>query len=176
MFNAGATVTGGVSGAKAVIDRIGGTTATGYLVLREIVGIFQSGELVTDDGTPAGSATTSAAPVNYQNDSGEAEYWWEDDQLNVRCRFYSMRAKVTVLTPGQFPDLQPFVILRPTATVNPIDYRIGSSMPGYTPASGQYQIFRSRCHFAPPKFFTLARSAKGHRNQTQGNAPVRVTP
>ena len=140
MFNAGATVTGGVSGAKAVIDRIGGTTATGYLVLREIVGIFQSGELVTDDGTPAGSATTSAAPANYQNDSGEAEYWWEDDQLNVRCRFYSMRAKVTVLTPGQFPDLQPFVILRPTATVNPIDYRIGSSMPGYTPASGQYQI------------------------------------
>jgi hypothetical protein len=139
-FHIGATVTGGVSGATAVIDKISGTVTAGYLVLKNVSGIFQASELITDNGTPHGSATTSAIPAGYKNDSNEVEYWWQSDQTAVSCRFYTLRAKVTVLTAGQYPGLEPYVILPPTVTINPLDYRILSSTAGYTPASGLYQI------------------------------------
>jgi hypothetical protein len=133
-------VTGGVSGATAVIDRIVGTTTAGYLVLRMLVGTFKNAETITDDGTTPGTATTSAEQAGYKNDSNEVEYYWIDDQMGVRCRFYSMAARVTVLTPGQYPGMTPHVIMVPTVTISPLDYRIVSSVPGYTPASGYYQI------------------------------------
>lgn len=139
-FHLGATVTGGVSGATAVIDRISGITATGYLVLKTVTGTFVSGETIADNSTPSGRATSSAAPSNYRNDSNEVEYYWKDDQTSVMCRFYSMRSKVTVLTPGQFPGMTPYLILPSTVTVNHLEYRIKSAISGYTPASGYYQI------------------------------------
>lgn len=139
-FNVGAVVTGGVSGATAVIDKKTGTTATGTLVLKTVVGVFQNGQSLVDNGTSPGSATATTAPANYRNDSNEAEYYWKTDQSSVPCRFYSVRSRVTVLTPGQFPGLAPFVILPSTVTIDPLNYRIQSAIPGYTPASGLYGI------------------------------------
>ena len=140
VFHIGATVTGGVSGATAVIDKMSGTVTAGYLVLRSVVGTFGASEAITDNGTPHGSATTNGLATGYKNDSNEVEWYWITDQTSVPCRFYSQKGKVTVLTPGQFPGLQPYVILPPTVTIDPINYRINSTTPGYTPASGLYQI------------------------------------
>ena len=140
-FHAGATVTGGVSGATAVIDRIVGNATSGYLIVKTVTGTFNGTELLTDNGSaPVGSATMNAAQVAYKNDSGEYEYYWKDDQLKVPARFYTMRSRVTVLTPGQFPGMTPYVMLYSTATIDHLNYRIKSTTPGFTPASGIYQI------------------------------------
>jgi hypothetical protein len=140
-FHAGATVTGGVSGATAVIDRVVGTVTAGYLIVKNVVLTFNGTEGLTDNGSaPVGSATMNAAQTGYKNDSGEAEYYWIDHQTSVPARFYTMRSKVTVLTPGQFPGMTPYVILYPTVTLDHLNYRISSSTAGFTPASGIYQI------------------------------------
>ena len=139
-FHTGATVTGGVSGATAVIDRIIGTTSAGYLIVKTVTGTFNGSELLTDNGSPAGSATMNAAQAAYKNDTGEYEYYWKDDQTSVPARFYSVRSRVTVLTPGQFPGMAPYVMLYSTVTVDHLNYRIKSTTPGFTPASGIYQI------------------------------------
>lgn len=140
-FHAGATVTGGVSGATAVIDRIVGNATSGYLIVKTVTGTFNGTELLTDNGSaPVGSATMNAAQVAYKNDSGEYEYYWKDDQTSVPARFYSVRSRVTVLTPGQFPGMAPYVMLYSTVTVDHLNYRIKSTTPGFTPASGIYQI------------------------------------
>lgn len=140
-FHAGATVTGGVSGATAVIDRIVGTAVTGYLIVKTVTGAFNGTELLTDNGSaPVGSATMNAAQTVYKNDSGEYEYYWTDDQTAVPARFYTMRSRVTVLTPGQFPGMTPYVMLYSTATIDHLNYRIKSTTTGFTPASGIYQI------------------------------------
>jgi hypothetical protein len=140
-FHAGATVTGGVSGATAVIDRIVGNATSGYLIVKTVTGTFNGTELLTDNGSaPVGSATMNAAQVAYKNDSGEYEYYWTDDQTKVPARFYTMRSRVTVLTPGQFPGMTPYVMLYSTATIDHLNYRIKSTTPGFTPASGIYQI------------------------------------
>ena len=145
-FHAGATVTGGVSGATAVIDRIIGTTATGYLIVKTVTGAFNGTELLTDNGTPHGSATMNAAQAVYKNDSGEYEYYWKDDQTAVMCRFFTMKSRVTVLTPGQFPGLSPYLVLPSTVTFDDLNYRIKSTTTGYQPASGIYTILS---HKAP---------------------------
>ena len=56
-FTAGQTVTGGTSGATAVITKVVGTVAAGHLVLGNITGgPFQSGEALTDGAGGAASA------------------------------------------------------------------------------------------------------------------------
>jgi hypothetical protein len=141
-FHTGATVSGGVSGATAVIDRIVGTAVSGYLVVKTVTGTFNGTETLTETvgATPHGSATMNAAQVAYKNDSGEYEYYWTDDQTVVPARFYTMRSRVTVLTPGQFPGMTPYVMLYSTATIDHLNYRIKSTTPGFLPASGIYQI------------------------------------
>lgn len=140
-FHAGATVTGGVSGATAVIDRIVGNATSGYLIVKTVTGTFNGTELLTDNGSaPVGSATMNAAQVAYKNDSGEYEYYWTDNQTKVPARFYSVRSRVTVLTPGQFPGMTTYVMLYSTATIDHLNYRIKTTTPGFTPASGIYQI------------------------------------
>ena len=153
-FHAGATVAGGVSGATAVTDRIVGTTATGYLIVKNVTGTFNGTELLTETigATPHGSATMNAAQSGYKNDSNEVEYYWIANQSAVMCRFFSMRAKVTVLTPGQFPGLAPYLILPSTVTIDPLNYRILSAIAGYIPASGLYQILSIK---APYNRFTV---------------------
>tara|TARA_R100000656_G_scaffold61465_1_gene47461 strand:+ start:750 stop:2543 length:1794 start_codon:yes stop_codon:yes gene_type:complete len=59
-FTVGARITGATSGATATIleDSDGG--ATGTLTIGNITGTFQSGEIITDNGSPTGSATTTS--------------------------------------------------------------------------------------------------------------------
>ena len=77
---AGQTVTGGTSGATAVIDKV----ATGYIVVKTLVGAFTTNETIT---TTTFSGKLSAQ-ADYLNQSGEYEYYWSNDQLLVPCRFY----------------------------------------------------------------------------------------
>lgn len=58
-FTVGSILTGGTSGATAVVLQDADSGATGTLTLGKVSGVFQSGELITDvDG---GSATTNSA-------------------------------------------------------------------------------------------------------------------
>ena len=138
-FHLGAKLTGGTSGAIATIDKApSGTVQTGYLVLRQVTGVFVNGETITDNGTPVGSATVSGAPSGYLNGSNEAEYsGFETDQTNVLCRFYSMQSRNLVMGPGENPDYQPMVQLPSTVTINQFDYQIVS---GSSVFPGTYQI------------------------------------
>ena len=58
-FTVGATITGGTSGATAVIvaDEDAGTT--GRLTVKDVVGTFVTAEVITDDETVPGTATTA---------------------------------------------------------------------------------------------------------------------
>jgi len=137
-FHAGATVTGGTSGAIATIDRAAvGTTATGYLIVRSVTGTFQSGEIITDNGSPAGHAQLSVAPAVYLNGSNEREYYWLNDQANVSARFYQMASRMQVLGAGEYPAMDVFVHLPGNVTVQEEEYRISTTNEGVT---GLYQI------------------------------------
>ena len=137
-FTAGATVTGASSGATAIIDRAPvGTVTTGYLILRTVTGTFQSGETLTDNHSPAGSAKASAAPITYLNGSNEREYYWQNDQINVSARFYQMASRMQVLDAGEYPAMDMFVHLPGNVTVQEEEYRISTANEG---VAGLYQI------------------------------------
>jgi hypothetical protein len=138
VFTAGATVTGATSGAIAIIDRAPvGTVATGYLIVRNATGIFQSGETVTDNHSPAGHAVLSAAPATFLNGSNEREYYWYNDQVNVPSRFYQMASRLQVISAGEYPSTDVFVHLPGNVTVQEEDYRISTTSEG---VAGLYQI------------------------------------
>lgn len=59
-FVIGDTVTGGTSGATAVVTRVVGTTASGYVLVRDITGTFQDNEPLT--GTGGGAALVNGLP------------------------------------------------------------------------------------------------------------------
>lgn len=131
-FTKGLTVTGATSKATAVIDKVSGT-ATGYLVLKSVVGTFQTDEVLTDTGT--GAAVANGVCSDYQNSYGEYEYYWNTDQSSVPCRFYYAgnkgQGKTRVIhETGQMIDLPLSVILPGTVTVSSAEYRIdGTSGP-----------------------------------------------
>lgn len=106
-----------------------------------LTGNFQASEGITDNSTPAGSATTAGVNTNYASGTNETKWYWQNDQVNVAGRFYNFHAKITIIQPGQYPDLQTGLMLGSTATVDPENYRIYSTgTVGYSPASGLYQI------------------------------------
>jgi hypothetical protein len=138
VFHIGAKVTGSTSGATATIDKISGTVSTGYIVLRNVSGTFQASELIKDNGTPQGSATTDGVAIGYLNGSNEPEYsGFVDDQVNVPCQFYSMSTRMSVISSGEYSDQQPAVHLGPDVTIDDFDYRIKSTVIGF---EGTYQI------------------------------------
>lgn len=124
---AGQTVTGGTSHATAIIERL----ETGYLVVSAVVGVFSAGETIT---TPTWSGTLGTQ-TDFANDSGEAEWYWSDDQLAVPCRFYSPRpGSAPTLDYGEGPEVARKVMINPTATVNAApanEYRIVSTVTGF---------------------------------------------
>lgn len=137
-FHAAATVTGASSGAIATIDRPAvGTVSAGYLILRDVAGTFQSGETITDNGSPAGSAQTSAVPVTFMNGDGTREYYWTDDQIGVSARFYQMASRMQVIGPGEYPSMDVFVSLPGNVTVQEEEYRITTAAEG---VANLYQI------------------------------------
>lgn len=126
-FVAGRTVTGATSKATAVIDKVSGTVASGYLVLRSVSGVFQNDENLTDTGT--GAAVANGVCSDYQNSYGEYEYYWNTDQSSVPCRFYfSGKDKARIIhETGQLIDQPLSIVLPSTVTVSTGEYRIYSS-------------------------------------------------
>ena len=125
-FTKGLTVSGATSKATAVIDKVSGT-ATGYLVLKNLIGTFQNDENLTDTGT--GAAVANGVCSDYQNSYGEYEYYWNTDQSSVPCRFYfSGKDKARIIhETGQLIDQPLSVVLPPNITVTTEEYRIYSS-------------------------------------------------
>lgn len=132
-FTKGLTVSGATSKATAVIDKVSGTVASGYLVLKNITGTFQNDEVLTDTAT--GAAVANGVCADWQNSYGEYEYYWPIDQSYVDCRFYYAgnkgQGKTRVIhETGQMIDLPLSVILPGTVTVSSAEYRIeGTSGP-----------------------------------------------
>jgi len=126
-FTKGLTVTGATSKATAVIDKVSGTVASGYLVLKNITGTFLNDEVLTDTGT--GAAVANGVCSDYQNSYGEYEYYWNTDQSSVPCRFYfSGKDKARIIhETGQLIDQPLSVVLPATVTVTTGEYRIYSS-------------------------------------------------
>lgn len=73
-FNVGATVTGTTSGATALIVAKTGTVATGALHLDIVDGTFQDGEVITDNGSPAGAAEANGTNTYATEEIVDAPY------------------------------------------------------------------------------------------------------
>jgi len=75
-FTAGLVVTGATSGAKGlVISKPDGTT----LELQQIIGVWQSGEVITDTGAGTSTTTSTIASVpmtQYETTTGIYEYFY----------------------------------------------------------------------------------------------------
>lgn len=134
----GQTVTGGISHQTGEITRI----ASGYIVVKSVTGAFSTGETIS---TSTFSGTLSAQ-TDYQNQSGEYEYYWSDDQVSVPCRFgYSGNDKkgLIIHETGQLLDLPVKIALPDTITLVGTqaewaeNYRIVSTAEGF---SGTFQI------------------------------------
>lgn len=62
-FNEKATLTGEDSGAMAgIVDDVPSDASRGYLVVEDVVGDFEEGEVIEDDGDPPGAAAVAAPP------------------------------------------------------------------------------------------------------------------
>jgi len=131
------TLTGSQSQATAVISKIG----SGYLVLKDLVGAFTTGETIS---TTTFSGTLSAQ-TDFENSYGEPEFYWGTDQTLVPCRFgYSGSGKgVFIHETGQLLDLPVKVVLPDSITLAgtqdnwATEYRLSTSTPGF---AGTYQI------------------------------------
>jgi hypothetical protein len=125
-------VTGGSSLQTAEISRIG----TGYVVVKHLTGTFTIGEIIT---TLTFSGTLSAQ-ADYQNQSGEYDYYWSDEQVLVPCLFYypGREGKGLIIhETGQLLD-QPVKVMFPdsiTLTGSQAawaeEYRVSSTTPGF---------------------------------------------
>jgi len=129
----GQTVTGGTSHKTAIIR----TLATGYIIAKTVSGTFTPGESIS---TTTWSATLGTQ-VDWQNQSGEYEYYWSDDQTAVLCRFYYSGTQGTkgmvIHETGQLLD-QPLKCALPSScTVDAIEYRVVNTVTGFT---GTYDI------------------------------------
>jgi hypothetical protein len=134
----GQTVIGGTSLETAEISRVG----TGYIVVKNQTGTFTIGEIIT---TSTFSGTLSAQ-ADYQNQSGEYDYYWSDDQVLVPCLFYypGREGKGLIIhETGQLLDQPVKVALPPSITLVGTqagwaeNYRVVSTVDGF---SGTWQI------------------------------------
>jgi hypothetical protein len=133
----GQTITGGTSLKTAVIDKLG----SGYLVVKTLSGTFTTGETITIGTGPGYTfSATLSAQADYQNQSGEYEYWWTNDQTGVTCRFYysGSRGKGAIIhETGQLIDQPLKCALPASCTVSAMEYRVVNTVTGF---SGTYDI------------------------------------
>lgn len=133
----GQTVTGGTSLKTAVIDKLG----SGYLVVKTISGTFTNGETITIGTGPGYTfSATLSAQADWQNQSGEYEYYWSNDQTGVTCRFYYSGGKgkgAIIHETGQLLDQPLKVGLPNSCTVEAMEYRVVNTVTGF---AGTYDI------------------------------------
>lgn len=131
----GQTVTGGSSAKTAVIDK----TSTGYLVLKTVSGTFAPGETIT---TSTFSATLTSQ-TDYQNQSGEYEYYWTSAATTSSVRFggikgqtgYTAGAKITEV--GEVITGLLNVMYPTTVSLTEFSTRLSTTSTGY---SGLYDV------------------------------------
>lgn len=110
-FTAGLVVTGGTSGAKGlVISKPDGTT----LELQQIIGVWESGEVITDtgDGTSTTTAAIASIPMTqYETETGIYEYYYHKGEDTDPMDSGEWRGRVDVrdgtgvaaiISPGNF--------------------------------------------------------------------------
>ena len=121
----GQTVTGATSKKTAVVDKIG----TGYVAVKTVSGTFTPGEVITTSTLSATFGTTT----DYQNQSGEYEYYWTNDQTSVPCRFYVAGGGKgdIILESGQYVDVPIKCMFAGSVTITDFEYRIVSTVPGF---------------------------------------------
>jgi hypothetical protein len=73
-FTVGTILTGATSGATAKIIAAQDSGAYGYLTLSDITGTFQDNEVITDNNSTPGSATTNGAMTYYVEELANAPY------------------------------------------------------------------------------------------------------
>lgn len=133
----GQTITGGTSLKTAVIDKLG----SGYLVVKTLSGTFTTSETITIGTGPGYTfSATLSAQTDYQNQSGEYEYYWSNDQTGVTCRFYYSGKSgkgVIIHETGQLLDQPLKVGLPNSCTVEALEYRVVNTVTGF---SGTYDI------------------------------------
>lgn len=128
----GQTVTGGTSLKTAVITHVG----SGYIIVKTLSGAFAASETISS----ATFSGTLSAQADYQNQSGEYEYYWTNDQTSVACRFYYAgggREGIIIHETGQTIDLPLKCMLPSTCIVDATEYRIVNGVSGFT---GTYEI------------------------------------
>ncbi len=114
-FTPGATLTGSVSGATAVIISCGGVTS-GILRLHTISGTFQNNEPITDDGPVPGAAVVDGVISPTLNSYGELVFI--DMNQSVKCRFVAPKKR---MIDGMMVASLPRVLLTPTVPVSEND-------------------------------------------------------
>lgn len=122
----GQTITGQTSLKTAVIDKVG----TGYLIVKTLSGTFTPGEQIKVSTT---FTATFGAATDYQNQSGEYEYYWTNDQTSVPCRlYYKTEGDGTSLQEsGQMNSQTLKAAFLSTATLALFEYRVVSAVTGF---------------------------------------------
>lgn len=150
-FNAGDQITGTTSGATAKVDELipsrGSWTngdAEGYMVLSNVVGAFQDGEIVT---SPSGSATTSAPSFDYETNGGEYLFYHDPAGVEVNCRFVTVTRSVWQGESGRMVKKTIKLFLGPDSVIQEDDHVV-TDTPGY---KGTYRV-----KSAPPVYSTVA--------------------
>lgn len=133
----GQTITGQTSLKTAVIDK----TGSGYLIVKTLSGTFTTTETITIGTGPGYTfSATLSAQADYQNQSGEYEYYWSNDQTGVTCRFYYSGGKgkgAIIHETGQLLDQPLKVGLPASCTVDAMEYRVVNTVTGF---AGTYDI------------------------------------
>ena len=137
----GQTIEGGTSEATAVIEVV-----STFIVLNTVMGTFEVGETAT---TNTGSITI-VNQYAYANDSGEPEYYWADDQTSVPCRFYNPSGTMAQHDTGQLLSGADKVMFPPDVIINALDYRIVSTIPGFT---GTFHLTSPMPRYGPGEFY-----------------------
>jgi len=129
----GQTITGQTSTKTAVIDKV----SAAYLVVKTLSGTFTPGEQIKVSTTFTATFGTTS---DYQNQSGEYEYWYSNNQLTVPCRFYysgSSGKGAIIHETGQLLDQPVKCAFPPSVTIATLEYRVVSTVAGFT---GTYDI------------------------------------
>ena len=86
-FTPGKTLTGATSHATATILSSSGVVASGILTIFNISGTFQNGEVLSDNGTIPGAATSASLTANVLDSYGQRAKTPID--TTIACRFYN---------------------------------------------------------------------------------------